>query len=244
MKMCRIKLSPGDIVVLIKRGEIPKRKELESLMVARHTPGVHEKVKKATVGIAGVGGLGSHVALALARIGIGKLVIADFDIVEPSNLNRQVFNIDQIGEVKVTALKRNIRKINPYVRVESHRVKLTEENVPTIFKTVDILVEAFDDPKEKTMLVNSFTRRYPKRPVVAASGLAGYAPSNWIKTRKIGNFLYVVGDMKTEAGVGQGLMAPRVGIAAHHQANLVLRLILGRERKWKQHTNSLRIANP
>jgi len=225
-----IKPQSGDSVVFIRIGEVPSRKELESLMVARHTPGVHKKVKKATVGIAGLGGLGSHVAIALARIGIGKLVVADFDVVEPSNLNRQAFNVDQIGEIKVKALKANLRKVNPYVKVETHRVKLTERNVPRIFKDVDILVEAFDLPEEKTMLVNSFARRYPKRPIVMVSGLAGYAPSNWIKTQKLGSSLYVVGDMKTAAGIGQGLMAPRVGIAAHHQANLVLRLILGEEK--------------
>jgi len=225
----RIKINPGDSVVLIKRGEIPTRQELESLMIARHTPGVHKKVKRATVGIAGVGGLGSHVAIALARIGIGKLVIADFDVVEPSNLNRQAFTIDQIGEVKVKALKENIKKVNPYVKVEIHQIRLTEKNIPMIFKEVDVLVEAFDVPEEKVMLVNSFSEEYPDKPIVMASGLAGYAPSNWIRTRKIANSLYVVGDLKTAAGIGQGLMAPRVGIAAHHQANLVLRLILGEE---------------
>lgn len=225
-----IKPSSGDSVVLIRKGAVPSRKELESLMTARHTPGVHEKVKKATIGIAGLGGLGSHVAIALARIGIGKLVIADFDVIEPSNLNRQAFNVDQIGEIKVKALKTNIRKVNPYVKVESHRVRLTERNVPKIFKDVDILVEAFDVPKEKTMLVNSFAKRYPKKPIVMASGLAGYATSNWIRTQKLGNSLYIIGDMKTGAGIGQGLMAPRVGIAAHHQANLVLRLVLGEEK--------------
>jgi len=228
-KARKIKVKSGDRVVLIKKGEVPDKKELEFLMVARHTPGVHEKVKKATVGIAGAGGLGSHVAIALARVGIGKLVIADFDVVEPSNLNRQAYTIDQIGKVKVKALKDNIKKVNPYIKVKIHAVKLTPENIPLIFKDVDVLVEAFDIAEEKVMLVENFKKNFPQKPVVLASGLAGYAPSNWIKTHKIGNSLFVVGDMKTEAKIGQGLMAPRVGIAAHHQANLVLRLILGKE---------------
>ena len=225
----QIKPSSGDRVVFIKKGEIPSQKELESLMLARHTPGVHEKLKKATVGIAGVGGLGSHAAMALVRTGVGKLIIADFDIVEPSNLNRQVFNINQIGEAKVKALKKNIEKVNPYVKVKAHKVKLTEKNVPQVFEEVDVLVEAFDLPKEKIMLVNSFSKKYPEKPIIMASGLAGYTPSNWVKTRKIAKSLFIVGDMKTGAGIGCGLMAPRVGIAAHHQANLVLRLILGEE---------------
>lgn len=226
----QIKVNPDDTVVLIKRGEVPGKEELESLMVARHTPGVHEKVKKAVVGIAGAGGLGSHGAIALARIGVGKLVIADFDVVEPSNLNRQAYNIDQIGKIKVEALKENIKKINPYVKVKTHKVILTGENVPQIFKEVDILIEAFDVPKEKVMLINSFSREYPEKPIIMASGLAGYASSNLIKTRKMSSSLFVVGDMRTAAGIGCGLMAPRVGIAAHHQANLALRLILGKEK--------------
>jgi len=208
----------GDSIVLIKKGEIPDREELESLLIARHTPGVYEKVKRAIVGIAGIGGLGSHVAVALARIGVGKLLIADFDIVEPSNLNRQAFNIEQIGQIKVEALRENIKKINPYVKVETHKIRLTEKNTPEIFKEVNILVEAFDAPEEKVMLVNSFSKRYPEKPIVMASGLAGYAPSNLIKTRKIAKSLFVVGDMMTAAGIGCGLMAPRVGIAAHHQS--------------------------
>ena len=225
----QIKPNSGDKVVFIKKGEIPDQKELESLMVARHTPGVHERLKKATVGIAGVGGLGSHTAIALARVGVGKLIIVDFDIVEPSNLNRQAFNIDQIGEIKVEALKENIERVNPYVKVEAHKMRLTEKNVPQVFKEVDVLVEAFDLPKEKIMLVNSFSKKYPEKPIIMASGLAGYTPSNWVKTKRIAKSLFIVGDMKTAAGIGCGLMAPRVGIAAHHQANLVLRLILGEE---------------
>ena len=217
----------GSTVVLIRRGQIPLMHELEALMMARHTPGVHERMKNAVVGIAGAGGLGSHVAMALARVGIGTLVIADFDVVEPSNLNRQVFTVDQIGEPKVEALKDNTLKANPFVTVQPHCVRLTAGNIAGIFTDVNILVEALDVPREKVMLVNVFSKHFPRIPVVMASGVAGYAPSNWIKTARVGEFLYVVGDMKTAAEEGQGLMAPRVGVAAHHQANQVIRLILG-----------------
>ncbi len=224
-----IRVKSGDSAVLIKRGEVPNARELESLLVARHTPGVHEKVKKACVGIAGLGGLGSHVSIALARVGVGRLVIADFDVVEPSNLNRQMYFTEQIGEVKAYALKRTLKRVNPYVKVEARRVRLTEKNVPKIFKGVDVMVEAFDLAEAKAMLVQSFSKRYPKKPIVIASGVSGYGRGGQIKTRKIGENLYVVGDQKSAAGVGRGLMAPRVGIAAHQQANLVLRIILGRE---------------
>ncbi|RME36339.1 MAG: sulfur carrier protein ThiS adenylyltransferase ThiF [Deltaproteobacteria bacterium] len=222
-----VPLSDGDRVVLIRRGEIPPVEELEALLMARHTPGVHEKVRNAVVGIAGAGGLGSAVAVALARIGIGALIIADFDIVEPSNLNRQQYFVDQLGRPKVSALADNLKRINPYVRVEPHQVRLTPDNIPAIFAGVDVLVEAFDRADQKAMLLESFRLAFPQKPVVAASGLAGYGPANTVITRRRGENFYLVGDETSAACPGQGLMAPRVGVAAHHQANAVLRLLLG-----------------
>lgn len=222
-------LAEGDRVVLIRRGEQPGADELEALMAARHTPGVHERVKRATIGIAGVGGLGSAVAVALARIGVGHMVVADFDVVEPSNLNRQQYFVDQIGIAKVTALRDNLQRIHPYVQVTTFNGRLTPANVPEIFNSVDVLVEAFDAADQKAMLVESFLAARRDAPLVAASGLAGYAPSNSVTTRRLGRQLILVGDGETAAGPGQGLMAPRVGIAAHHQANAVLRLLLGEE---------------
>ncbi len=222
-------LSEGDRVVLISRGEFPSSEEMEALMAARHTPGVHEKVKKATVGIAGVGGLGSFVAGALARVGVGHLILADFDVVEPSNLNRQQYFVDQIGMPKVEAMRQNLQRINPYVVVTTFGGRLTPANIPSLFSDVDVMVEAFDAADQKAMLVESFLTRFPQIPVVAASGLAGHAPSNAIRTRRAAARLYLVGDGSSAARPGCGLMAPRVGIAAHHQANAVLRLLLAEE---------------
>jgi sulfur carrier protein ThiS adenylyltransferase len=220
-------LNEGDEVFLIRRGELPTEDELEGLMAARHTPGVHARLKQAIVGIAGVGGLGSAVAVALARVGVGKLIIADFDVVEPSNLNRQQYFIDQIGILKVEALTDNLRRINPYVKVESHSVMLSADNIPDIFKDCRIVVEAFDRAVMKAMLVDTVLGHMPDTSVVAASGLAGYGPNNDITTRKVAQRLYLTGDNISEARPGSGLMAPRVGIAAAHQANQVVRIILG-----------------
>jgi len=222
-------LAEGDQVVLIRRGEMPGREELEALMTARHTPGVHEKVKKATVGIAGLGGLGSAVAIALARIGIGKMVLADFDVVEPSNLNRQQYFVYHIGTAKTDAMKEILGRINPFVKLETHNVVLTKENVTEVFKDVDVMVEAFDKPDCKVMLVQAFAARMPKTPVVMVSGLAGHASNNSIKTRRLTKNLYVIGDLVSAAQEGRGLMAPRVGIAASHEANAVLALLLGED---------------
>lgn len=220
-----VALKDGDCVNLIRRGEIPPADELQALMVARHTPGVHEKIKGATVGIAGLGGLGSAIAVALARIGIGRLILADFDIVEPSNLNRQQYFIDQLGMTKAEALEANLNRINPYVQYEAHCVRVTPENIPDLFGAVDVMVEAFDRADQKAMLLQSLQGK----PIVAASGLAGYGPGDTIGIRKMGSTIYIVGDLETGAAPGCGLMAPRVGIAAHVQANLVLRILLGEE---------------
>lgn len=218
-----IVLCDGDAVNLIKRGEIPPAAELEALMVSRHTPGVHARIKSATVGIAGLGGLGSAVAVALARIGIGRMVLADFDVVEPSNLNRQQYFIDQLGMKKSEALSANLKRINPYVDYQAHGIRVVPDNIETLFGEVDVMVEAFDRADQKAMLMQHFKGA----PLVAASGLAGYGPGETIGVRRMGKQIYIVGDLETGAAPGCGLMAPRVGIAAHMQANMVLRLLLG-----------------
>lgn len=222
-------LEEGDQVVLIQRGAVPSADQLEALMRARHTPGVHARIAGSRVGIAGVGGLGSNIAIALARLGIGRLVVADFDLVEPSNLNRQQYFIDQIGLPKVEALRDNLKRINPYVEVEIWRERVDAQNLRRIFAGVDVMVEAFDAAEQKAMLTAAHLQQAPDCPLVAASGMAGYAPSNSIRTRKVRDNFYLVGDLETAAAPGQGLMAPRVGIAASHQANAVLRLLLGEE---------------
>jgi sulfur carrier protein ThiS adenylyltransferase len=222
-----IEVHEGDELFLIRRGEQPTRDELEHLMAARHTPGVHTRLKQSIVGIAGAGGLGSAVAVALARVGVGRLIIADFDVVEPSNLNRQQYFIDQIGMFKVTALTENLRRTNPYVTVEPHCVMLDPDNIATVFAGCSIIVEAFDRADMKAMLVDTVLEQTSGTTVVAASGLAGYGPNNAIVTRKVSTRLYLVGDGTSEAQPGSGLMAPRVGIAAGQQANQVVRLILG-----------------
>ncbi len=219
-------LKEGDEVSLITRGEQPSADELEALMASRHTPGVHAKVKAVTVGIAGLGGLGSAIAVALARVGVGKLIVADFDVVESSNLNRQQYFIDQIGMLKTEALVSNLRKINPYVEVEAHAVKLTPDNIFPIFGNVNVMIEAFDRADQKAMLLQAFTAEKPDVPFIGASGMAGYGTEETIGIKKMGRNIYIVGDLETGARPGCGLMAPRVGIVASMQANLALRLIV------------------
>ncbi|HSB05381.1 MAG TPA: sulfur carrier protein ThiS adenylyltransferase ThiF [Thermodesulfobacteriota bacterium] len=223
-------VQPGDEIVLIKKGEKPSPEEIESLMMARHTPGIHQKIRNSVVGIAGLGGLGSSIAIALARLGVGTLILVDFDIVEPSNLNRQQYFLQQTGMPKVQALQENLSKINPYVKIQPCIEKITRDNIDRIFSEAEVVVEAFDRAEQKAMLINTISEKMPDKYIVAASGLAGYGDNNEIQTVRFSSRIFIVGDQKTAAQPGVGLMAPRVGIAAHHQANTVLRILLGEEK--------------
>jgi sulfur carrier protein ThiS adenylyltransferase len=220
-------VEPGDEIVLIRRGERPSEAEMEALMVARHGPGVHEKVKRARVGIAGCGGLGSALAIALARTGVGRLLLVDFDVVEPSNLNRQQYFIDQLGMKKTEALADNLRRINPYVTIETKDAVLTRRNVPEVFAGCDVVAECFDNPTAKREMAVAVRSRMNGTPLVTVSGIAGTGTANTIRTRRVLGNVFLVGDTETAAAPGRGLLAPRVAVAAGHQANAILRLLLG-----------------
>ncbi len=182
-------------------------------------------LRQSSVGIAGAGGLGSNVAVALARAGVGRLVIADFDRIEPSNLNRQQYFLDQVGERKVVALRENLLAINPYSLYEIHDVRVSRKNAATIFARVDVLVEAFDKAEAKEMLIEASLAKFPGRPIVAASGLAGYGGNRKIHARRLGN-LFICGDESSQCPKGVSPMAPRVALVAAMQANLVVELLI------------------
>ena len=220
-----IKLNENDKVTLIKKGEIPKEDELEFLMMARHTPGVFERLKKAKVAIVGCGGLGSNIAISLARVGIGDIVICDFDIVEPSNLNRQQYFVKDIGKFKVDALKEILLKINPFINVKTNNVFIDKDNIEYLFKDRDIIIESFDNAESKAVLANVVLTKMPDKYLIMGSGMAGYFDSNIIRTRRINEKFFVCGDFINEAKMGSGLMAPRVGIVANHMANEAVRIL-------------------
>lgn len=222
-------ISENDSLSIIRKGTMPNEEELESMMMARHTPHVHKKVKQGKVAIAGLGGLGSNIAVMLARIGVGQLFLVDFDIVEPSNLNRQSYYISHLGLPKTIALKKQLEEINPFIKIETKTVKITEDNVKELFCDYEILCEAFDKPDQKSMLINSALEQLPHIKIVSGSGMAGYESSNLIKTTNPMKRLYLCGDLENAAKVGRGLMAPRVNICAGHQANMILRLLIGIE---------------
>jgi sulfur carrier protein ThiS adenylyltransferase len=185
-----------------------------------------EKLHRSAVGIAGLGGLGSNVAVALARSGIGKLIIADFDNVEQSNLNRQQYFIDQLGRSKVDCMVENLRRINPRVEVLGHKVTLDANNIPEIFTDADCIAECFDAAPAKQMLVETVLIKMAGVKIVSVSGLGGYGKSNAIKTKRVSPRLVIVGDGLTAIDNCKILTAARVGIAAMHQANAIIELLV------------------
>jgi len=222
-------VTENDILNIITKGAMPQREELESMLAARHTPGVHSRIKSGKVAIAGLGGLGSNIAVMLARIGVGQLLLVDFDIVEPSNLNRQCYSISHLGLPKTLALKGQLEAVNPFISIKTKNVRVTGSNVKELFEGYDIICEAFDRPDSKAVLVNTALKELETVKLVAASGMAGYESSNLIRTVRPMKRLYVCGDLENGAGIGNGLMAPRVMICAGHQANMVLRLLVGED---------------
>ncbi len=222
-------LENGDRVSAFKKGEMPENISLKSLMFARQPEHYTEKLQDAVVGIAGLGGLGSVVGENLVRAGIGKLVVADFDIVEPPNLNRQRYFIRQIGKPKVEAFKENMAEVSLFTEIEAHNLRISRDNVE-IFKECSVIVECFDNPEAKAMLVSAIREKFPEKVIVAASGVAGFDSEKTITVKKISDKIYVVGDGKSEVRDGIGLAATRVGIAASMQSHLVVRILLGLEK--------------
>lgn len=185
------------------------------------------RIEAARVGVAGAGGLGSNCLAHLVRCGVHRFVIADFDTVSESNLNRQFFFADQLGMPKVEAVAANLRRINPALELELYPERVTAANAVRRFGNCDVTVEAFDDPDAKTMLIRALLPL--GRPVVAASGIAGWGRSNAMRVQRIGKQLYMAGDRATGISEETPPYSPRVGIAAAQQANTVMALILGVE---------------
>jgi sulfur carrier protein ThiS adenylyltransferase len=187
---------------------------------------IENHLKKFRVGIAGAGGLGSNCAAALARTGIGTLVIADFDKVEPSNLSRQYYFVDQVGMMKTAALKENLIRIRPEINIVVHKVKLNRKNITTIFAGCHVIVEAFDKAEMKEMLIETVQKELPGIPLIVGSGMAGWGNTEILKFRKIDETLFVCGDELSEVSENSPTLAPRVGIVASMQANTVVEILM------------------
>ena len=202
-------------------------KEWTDALISRHGEELHKRFSSATVAVCGLGGLGSNITTALARSGIGKLLLIDFDCVDVTNLHRQQYKASQIGRYKAEALAENLLEIAPYTEIHTVTVKITEENFAELLKEADIVCEAFDHAESKAMLVNGVLEQLPHCYLVAASGMAGMNTPNTIRTRKIMKRFYLCGDEVSEAADSIGLVAPRVMLCAAHQAHTVLRILAG-----------------
>ena len=200
---------------------------MQRTLEARHGKELQAKFTGAAVAICGLGGLGSNIAVALARAGVGKLILIDFDKVDISNLHRQQYQADQIGLYKTEALTETLKRIAPYVEIVSHSVRMTEENFQELLQDADIICEAFDDAEAKAMLVNGVLEQLHTKYLIAASGMAGLGSANSIKTRRVMERFYLCGDGVSDVADDIGLVAPRVMLCAAHQAQMVLRILSG-----------------
>ena len=205
------------------------REQLDQAFDARFPEEMRTKLRNARVAVAGLGGLGSNIAVMLARSGVGELLLVDFDTVDVTNLNRQMYLIPQLGKPKAEALPEILYQINPYLTYRSVCIKVTPDNVKELFSEYPIVCEAFDKPDQKAMLVRELLMQCSKTTVVSGNGMAGYADANEIRTCQVMKRLYVCGDQSTDVGNGIGLIAPRVAVCAAHEANKVLQLIMQTE---------------
>lgn len=203
------------------------RDEWNEALIARHGQELHDRFSSATAAICGLGGLGSNIAIALARAGIGRLILVDFDRVDITNLHRQQYKAEQIGEYKTEALAANLLEISPYTEVKGITEKVTEDNFLELLEGADIVCEAFDNAEAKAMLVNGVLQKLPECYLVAASGMAGMGSPNRIETRRITDRFYLCGDGVSDVEETMGLVAPRVMLCAAHQAQTVLRILAG-----------------
>ncbi|MDE6730567.1 MAG: thiamine biosynthesis protein ThiF [Oscillospiraceae bacterium] len=206
---------------------IPSREEFYQAFAERHGTELQEKFLQSSVAICGLGGLGSLIAILLARAGIGKLSLLDFDRVDLSNLHRQQYFADQIGMYKTDALSQILHRIAPYCEITANTVKITEKNIPELFKQETVICEAFDNPETKAMLVDAVLTKFPEKYLICASGMAGIGSANLIRTKKITSHFYLCGDQVSELADGEGLFASRVAVCAAHQAHVILRILAG-----------------
>ena len=206
---------------------VPSEQEMYRALEERHGTDFQRKLSAASVAICGLGGLGSNIAIALARAGVGRLHIIDFDRVDISNLNRQQYFPEQLGQPKAEALYDTLKRIAPYCDIKKDIAKLNEKNIPILLSEEDIIVEAFDKADQKAMLVNCILENMPEKYLVSGSGMAGIGPSNIISTRRITKRFYLCGDGVSDVDDGMGLVSSRVLICAGHQAHAVIRIIAG-----------------
>lgn len=206
---------------------IPTREEFYQALVERHGAERQARFQAARVAVCGLGGLGSNIAIMLARAGVGALHLIDFDRVDMSNLNRQQYFVHQLGQLKTKALPETLKLIAPYCEVTTQTMKVTAEDIPGLFDGFDVICEAFDKAEAKAMLVSGVLECYRNTPLVSGVGMAGLDSANAIRTRRVTKNLYICGDEVSDSGLGLPLVSGRVTVCAAHQATMILRILAG-----------------
>ena len=206
---------------------IPTREEWHRALAARHGEAFQKRAEHTTVAICGLGGLGSNISICLARAGVGKLILIDFDRVDISNLHRQQYKASQLGLPKTEALAANLKEIAPYIELELHTLRITEDNIEELLTDADLICEAFDNPECKAMLVNAVLEKFPEKYLLSGSGMAGMDSVNRIQTRRVTKRFYLCGDGVSDVKECGTLVASRVMTCAAHEAHMVIRILAG-----------------
>mgnify|MGYP000310201382 CR=1 FL=1 len=206
---------------------IPTKEEMHQALSERHGAELQKKISAARVAVCGLGGLGSNIAIALARAGVGHLHLIDFDRVDITNLNRQQYFVRQLGLLKTDALQETLTDIAPYCDITTSSVKITEDNFAQLLEKEDIVCEAFDCSEAKATLVNGVLERFPEKYLLSSSGMAGFGSANTIVTRHVFQHFYLCGDGMSDVNDGIGLVSSRVLACAAHEAHMVIRILAG-----------------
>ena len=206
---------------------IPTKEEMHQALSERHGAELQKKISAARVAVCGLGGLGSNIAIALARAGVGHLHLIDFDRVDITNLNRQQYFVRQLGLLKTDALQETLTDIAPYCDITTSSVKITEDNFAQLLEKEDIVCEAFDCSEAKATLINGVLERFPEKYLLSSSGMAGFGSANTIVTRHVFQHFYLCGDGMSDVNDGIGLVSSRVLACAAHEAHMVIRILAG-----------------
>lgn len=222
------KVGEGSVIYLINKAAGVDEEVMEELLTCRHSPGLQGLIKGQRVVVLGLGGIGSQLAVNLTRLGIGTLRLVDFDVVDPTNIHRQHYNLTHLGLAKTEALVSQLRDINPFVAFEIQNVKVTADNIGDLVAGTDYIMEAFDGARDKAMVAQYHLMNPGGRTLISCSGMAGDGPGSDIRVKKQKDNWYIVGDGVTGVSEEVGLMSPRVSICAGQMANCWLRLIQGK----------------
>ena len=215
-----------DNVIMLDSKSAPTSSTWRAIYDARYGKEIMDKLQSGKVAICGLGGLGSLIAIELGRLGVGSLLLIDYDVVEPTNLARQQYNLSHIGLKKTDAIAKQLNEIAPLTNVLTRNIRLSRENISELLDGYPIICEAVDKPETKALLTEVILSECPNTTIIGASGMAGHGPGNTINAKQLLPRLFMVGDGESEGEEGIGLMAPRVGLCASAQATLVMRLLL------------------